>query len=313
VNPPPPPGRTVEVFERPDLRGPAVLVVMLQGWIDASSAALGAIAALEEVVAPRTIARFDRDMFIDYRARRPTMELRDGRNERLIWPDIELKHGTGPIGEGLLLLVGHEPDSNWHAFARSAVDLCCDLGVQLAVGLGAYPFATPHTRPPRVSCTSTDDDLLARVELLKNSVDVPAGMEAVLEHSFAAAGVPAMGLWAQVPHYIAGMSYPAASAALLDALGAVTGIVIDTAALRTDAVLQRARLDALVEGNDEHRAMLRQLEQLHDSQESAGGGPAADPSAAVHPSRQPIDPSELPSGDELAAEVERYLRNQGSD
>jgi len=296
--------RLVEVVERPELHEP-VLVVMLQGWIDAGGAALGAMSTIESETSARTIARFDRDTFIDFRARRPVMELRDGVNVRLVWPGIELKTGRTPSGHDVLLLTGHEPDTAWQRFADLASGLGVELGARMMVGLGAYPFAAPHSRPARLSCTAPDERVLDDVSFQRSSVDVPAGMEAVLEHSFHAKGVPALGIWAQVPHYISGMAYPSASLALLAGLQEVTGIEIDTAALRSEALLQRSRLDELVAGNDEHRSMIRQLEQIYDAQQ------APETSSSQHPSvARAIDATDLPSVDELAAEVERYLRDQ---
>jgi PAC2 family len=298
--------RPVEVLERPELHEP-VLVVMLQGWIDASGAALAAMNALESATDARTIARFDRDTFIDYRARRPVMELREGRNTRLVWPDIDLRAGRDATGTDVLMLTGHEPDAAWSRFADVAAELAVELGVKTMIGFGAYPFATPHSRPARLSCSSPDEHLLADAPFLKNSVDVPAGMEAVLEHAFHARSIPSIGLWAQVPHYVSGMTYPAASVALLTGLHDIARIAIDTSSLRSEALLQRTRLDDLVAGNDEHRSMVRQLEQLYDAQHPGSSPPA------LHPSNQPMDAGELPSVDELAAEVERYLRDQDGE
>ena len=299
----------VEILERPVLDEP-VLVVMLQGWIDASAAALAAMMSLESETKARTIARFDRDTFIDYRARRPVMELREGLSSRLLWPDIELKAGKDAAGHDLLLLTGHEPDASWGRFSDSVSSLGLELGTTMMVGLGAYPYAAPHSRPPRLSCTSPSAELLATVPFLRNSVDVPAGVEAVLEHAFHARGVPAIGIWAQVPHYVAGMSYPAASAALVTGLCELVGFSVDTASLRSEALLQRTRLDELVAGNDEHRSMVRQLEQLYDSQQPDDPTISAAP---AHPASQGFDAGDLPSMDELAAEVERFLRDQESE
>lgn len=285
--------------ELPELDAP-LLVVMLTGWIDASGAAAAAAAALEAECKTSTIVTFDTDTFVDYRARRPTMEVREGLNSRLIWPSIELKAGTSEGGRDVLVLTGVEPDSAWQAFARAVGELADELGVAKAIGLGAYPIGVPHSRPTRLSATTPDPELLGTLPVAKNSVDVPAGIVSLLEHELADRSIPALTLWAQVPHYVATMAYPAASAALLDGLREIAGVDIAAEELRREAVLQRARLDALVNGNDEHRAMLGQLEQAFDEAQAeadkAGFG---------------IDPEHLPSGDELAAELERFLRDQG--
>jgi hypothetical protein len=280
-----------------------VLVGMFTGWIDASGAAAAALAAVQASCRTRPLVTFDSDLFIDYRARRPTMELRDGVNTRLVWPDIELHVGSDDAGRHVLVLSGPEPDSNWRRFGEVVADLAVELGVAEALFLGAYPFATPHTRPSRLSCSTPSAELAATLSLLKNSVDVPAGVAAVLEHSLHARGIGAIGLWAQVPHYLGTMSYPAASAALLDGLAQRTGLVLDVSGLRQEATVQRERVDTLVAGNDEHRGMVLQLEAAYDAFEDqttslgddAGGSLGSEP---------------IPTADELAAEFEQFLRDQ---
>ena len=132
----------------------------------------------------------------------------------------------------IVLLLGHEPDALWRQFTEQAVALAVDFGVRLVVGLGAYPFAAPHTRPSRLSTTANSSDLAERLGYLRNSVDVPAGVEAAIERRCAEAGLPAVGLWAQVPHYAAAMPYPAASIALIDGLSEVGGLSLEADGLR---------------------------------------------------------------------------------
>jgi predicted ATP-grasp superfamily ATP-dependent carboligase len=285
------------VADVPSLDEP-VLVVMLSGWIDASGAAAAAMNALEKECRATMLVSFDDDIYIDYRARRPMLELRDGVSSRLAWSVPELRVGHDDDGREVLLLSGPEPDMAWHRFATTIADLAQQLGVTTMTALGAYPFASPHTRPPHLSATSPSADVLAELPFRTSSVDVPAGMAAALEHSVHDRGIPALGIWAQVPHYVASMSYPAASVALLDGLATATGITISAADLRREAVVQRERLDQLVEGNDEHREMVAQLERLYD--------------AAEQQIANAVDGGlELRSGDEIAAEVERFLRDQG--
>ena len=272
-----------------------VMVVMLTGWIDASSAAAAAMATVQEEWSVRHLATFDGDTFIDYRARRPTMELREGVNVRLLWSDIELHVGRDSDGHDVLTLSGPEPDSQWRRFADSVSALAVELGVRQMIALGAYPFATPHTRDPRLSSSSPSADVVNSVAYLKNSVDVPAGMGAVLEHAFTDKGIPSLGIWAQVPHYVSAMSYPAASLALLNGLRDVAGLVVDAAAIRQETIIQRQRLDQLVASNDEHRAMVSQLEELYDQ--------------AQHQTDL-LGTGGMPTGDELAAEFEQFLRDQ---
>ena len=272
-----------------------VLVVQLNGWIDASGAAAAAMAAVEESCASAPLATFDSDLFVDYRARRPLMELRDGVNTRLVWNEIELKLGRDRNDHAVLTLTGPEPDSQWKAFARAVTELSLRLGVYQMVALGAYPFATPHTRTSRLSSSSPSADVVANVPYLKNSVDVPAGMSAVLEHALTEAGIASLGIWVQVPHYVSAMSYPGASVALLDGLREVTGISVASGDLAREADIQRARIDKLVAGNDEHTVMVQQLETAYD---------------AFVDEPAPLSASDIPSADELAAEFEQFLRDQ---
>lgn len=281
--------------ELPPLDRP-VLVVMLTGWIDASGAAAAAMSAIEDECDSQPVATFDSDTFIDYRARRPVMELREGVNTRLVWSDIELKVGTDTGGRPVLTLTGPEPDANWKAFARAVTELALRLDVYQMVALGAYPFATPHTRASRLSSSSPSADVIASVPYLKNSVDVPAGVSAVLEHALTEAGIASLGIWVQVPHYVSAMSYPGASVALLDGLREVTGISIGAGDLAREADIQRARIDQLVAGNDEHGSMVRQLETAYD--------------AFVDEQGPGLGTPDLPSGDDIAAEFERFLRDQ---
>jgi predicted ATP-grasp superfamily ATP-dependent carboligase len=292
------------VADVPALEEP-VLVVMLTGWIDASGAAAAAMAALDKECHATALVAFDDDTYIDYRARRPMLELRDGVNTRLVWSVPEMRVGRDADGHDVLLLSGPEPDMAWHRFAATIADLTEQLGVRCMAALGAYPFATPHTRSPHLSATSPSTEVLAGLPFRTSSVDVPAGMAAALEQAVHERGISALGIWAQVPHYVASMSYPAASVALLEGLGTATGITVDAGELRREAVLQRERLDQLIDANEEHRAMVAQFERLYDA--------ALEAEALGEASGAEVGQIELRSGDELAAEVERFLREQGKN
>jgi hypothetical protein len=283
------------LVEEPMLHEP-VLLVMLTGWIDAAGAAAAAADAFAKECETSPILRFDDDTFIDFRARRPVMALRDGVNTDLTWSSIELRAGRSSSGRDVLVLVGPEPDMAWHRFARLVSDIAVELGVTRMIALGAYPFAAPHTRTPRLSCSSPSTEVLANVTFARSSVDVPAGVAAVLEHALHARKIPALGIWAQVPHYVAAMPYPAASVALLDGVTEVTGIELAASDLRSAVAPQRERIDATIAGNAEHLTMLRQLEELHDA--STDGEVTTGPSI------------EMRSGDELADEIQAFLRDQ---
>ncbi len=279
----------------PTLSSP-LLVVMLQGWIDASSAAHSAMTRLVNETGATSLITFDADEYLDFRARRPTMELREGINTRLDWPSTELMLGHDINGKEVLLLTGHEPDSKWNQFAAVLGNLSTELGVRKMIGLGAYPFATPHTRAVNISCTSPSSDAIAALPYVRSSVDVPAGIEAVLEHVLTGRGIPSVGIWAQVPHYATTMAYPAATVALLSAVCDTGGISIDISEARAEAASQRERLDTLVAANPEHAQLLGQLETAYD---------------VAH--QRDDDTADIPSGDELAEQFEKYLREQNRD
>jgi hypothetical protein len=283
------------LVDEPMLHEP-VLLVMLTGWIDAAGAAAAAADAFSKECETSPVLRFDDDTFIDFRARRPVMALRDGVNTDLTWSSIELRAGRSSSGRDVLVLTGPEPDMAWHRFARLVSDISVELGVTRMIALGAYPFAAPHTRAPRLSCSSPSTEVLANVTFARSSVDVPAGIAAVLEHALHARKIPTLGIWAQVPHYVVAMPYPAASVALLDGVTEVTGIELAASDLRAAVVPQRERIDATIEGNADHLGMLRQLEELHDA--TTDGEVTSGPTI------------EMRSGDELADEIQAFLRDQ---
>ncbi len=285
------------VGPQPDLKDP-VLLVMLSGWIDAGGAARAAVDAIEEEASASPIAEFDDDTYVDYRARRPVMELREGLHSVLEWERITLAAGHDQTGRDLLVLTGPEPDMAWHRFTRAVGEMASQFGVRQMAHLGAYPFAVPHTRPARLSVSSPSQDVLARVSFLRSSIDVPAGVAASLEREMHDRGIPALGIWAQVPHYIAAMSYPAASVALLDGVREATGVVIDGVSLRSEVQIQGRRLDGMISGNEDHATMIEQLEQIYDASDDVAGIEGGGPSL------------EMRSGDELAEELEQFLRDQ---
>lgn len=287
-----------DLHDRPALDEP-VLVVVLEGWIDAGYAATTAAQTLLAGLDSYPVASFDTDALLDHRARRPIMHLVDGVNTGLSWPSLELRAGIDAAGNDVLLLLGAEPDHAWRAFTEAALDLAQGFGTRMVVGLGAYPATVPHTRPVTLSVTAATPDLAATSGLLRGTLDVPAGVQAVIERRCDELGIPALGLWAQVPHYVSGdpLPYPAGSLALLRQLERTAGLTLPLGTLVPDAEATRRRLDDAVQGNPEHLSMLRALEARHD--EMLAGMDAAAPDAPI------------PSADELAAEVEQFLRDQG--
>jgi len=271
-----------------------VLVVALDGWVDAGLGADGAITALLSADPTELVATFDGEALIDQRARRPVVHISQGVNEGLTWPVIQVRVGTDRAGADVCYLVGPEPDFRWPTFVTSVVTLARQLGVRMVVGLGAFPAPAPHTRPVRLAATAPQEsaELVARVGIVQGDIDVPSGVWGALEIAFGEAGVPTVGLWARVPHYVSGMSFPSASAVLIDGLAAVAGLSLDSTDLHTSADASLRQVDDLIARSDEHTSMVRQLERSVDAAEG-----------------NPFDVGQLPTGEELAAELERYLRD----
>jgi hypothetical protein len=282
---------TYQLHQQPVLDSP-VMLVALEGWIDAGFAAVNAMATVLAGLDTEPVASFDADELLDHRARRPVLHLVDGVNTSLSWPGIELRSAKCGMGRDLLLLVGAEPDHSWRAFTAAVIDLAQRFATRMIVGFGAYPAAVPHTRPTVMSVTASDEELAGRWPFLRGTLDVPAGVQAAIERSAGDAGLPAIGLWAQVPHSTSAMAYPAASRAILQAAETVAGIDLPDGTLDEEAEEARSRLDQIIAGNEEHARMVAALEQEADS---TSGSTA------------------IPSGDELAAELERFLREQGRE
>ncbi|MGD1011303.1 MAG: PAC2 family protein [Acidimicrobiales bacterium] len=272
-----------------------VLVVVLEGWVDAGLAGGTAMARLLEAVDTVPYAVFDSEELLDQRARRPKLKVVDGISEDLDWPQVTLSVGTDRLGSGVALLTGPEPDMRWQSFSAAVADLATALGVRLMVGLGGFPAGVPHTRPVKLVATGAQASLVSRIGLFGGSIEVPAGIQSAVENACAKVGIPSVGLWARVPHYVTAMAFPAASVALLDGLASLSGLVIDSGVLAAAAEEARTKIDELIAESSEHREMVHQLEQQIDEVEA--------PSAR-------IDDQVVPSGDEIAAELERYLRGQ---
>ncbi len=275
-----------------------VLVVALDGWVDAGMGASAAIAHLLTGSPTAVVATFDTEPLIDQRARRPIARLEDGVTTELTWPTIRLLAGKDRVGADILYLTGPEPDFGWRTFIEAVVGIVHRLDVRMVVGLGAFPAPAPHTRPVRLASTVPPEsaDLVGRVGTVQGTLEVPAGVQAALEVALGQAGVPVIGLWARVPHYVSAMPYPEASAALIEGLCAVTGIVLDTVELRTAGESSRLQVDELIGANPDHVDMVRRLETAIDSEEGTPMG---------------LD-QDLPSGDEIAEELEQFLRGEGN-
>ncbi len=272
-----------------------VLVVALEGWVDAGFAGGTAMASLFEAVETRPYAVFDTEELLDQRSRRPKLKIADGINDGLEWPQVVLSVGVDRLGSGIAMLAGPEPDLRWQSFSDAVAELATALEVRLMVGFGGFPAAAPHTRPVRLVATASNSQLAQKIGFIPGAIEVPAGIQAVIELACSKVGIPSIGLWARVPHYVAAMPFPAASVVLLDGLASLSGLVIDSHLLAEPADSARQKVDELIAHSSEHQEMVRQLEKQIDEIE---GTPDVPYDRAV------------PSGDEIAAELERYLRGQ---
>jgi proteasome assembly chaperone (PAC2) family protein len=289
-----------EIFSRmmplsePELHDP-VLIYALEGWIDAGLGASTALSTLLDAIETEPLATFDTDYFIDQRARRPMVRIVDGVTTELTWPEISLRWGRDRDGADMLFLVGPEPDFHWSDFVEAVTDAALSYNVRLALGLGAFPAPTPHTRPVRVIGTAPEQsaNLLSVIGSVSGELEVPAGINSALELGFADVDIDVMTLWARVPHYVASMPYPQAAGALIEGLARIGGLSLDASALRLSADEARGRVDDLVANNPDHATMVAQLEEVADEDEGNSLG------------------DDLPTGDELAAELEQFLRGEG--
>ena len=290
-----------ELRARPQLDRP-VLVMAPEGWIDAGLGGAGAVGAILAVTDTEVVATFDVDRLLDHRARRPVSHMLDGVYTDLVWPKLDLLGGHDPDGNALLILAGPEPDHEWRAFSDAVAGLAALFGVRLVVGLGAFPAGVPHTRPTRLAATASNAELANQLGVVSGEVQVPAGILAAVERRLAQVGIPTIAIWARVPHYAASMPYPPASVQLLEGLATVAGIRVEVPQLTEAAAATRAQLDELTANSVQHAALVRQLEARVDEEEGTTTDGQAEATEAGW--------GTLPTGDELAAEVERFLRGE---
>ena len=263
-----------------------VVIAAFDGWVDAGSAATTALGILADD--GEVVATFDADRLFDYRARRPPLEIVDGRLTELTWPELVLRR-TRLDERDLLILVGPEPDYRWRALTADVIDLTRRLGVVEWISLGAIPAAVPHTRAVPIIGTEATPGLLRGTVAAgpAGTLRVPSALVSALEIEVAAAGVPALGYFAQVPHYVSG-PYATAALELLRALGTHFGTEIAAGELTEEARELRTRLDTAASLDETTRAYVERLEAMYDEQR-------------------------LPSGDDLISDIERFLRDQGNN
>lgn len=286
--------------DRPELDRP-VLVQALDGFIDAGSATRLARAHLLSTLESTVVARFDVDQLHDYRARRPPMVFVEDHWESYEAPELAVHLLHDEAGTPFLLLAGPEPDVQWERFVEAVKTMVAQLGVRLVVGLNAIPMSLPHTRPVGVIAHGSRTELIEGAQPWIGTVSVPASAGHLLEFRLGQAGLDAIGFAAHVPHYVSQSEFPAAASALVREVAASTGLVLSTTALDEAAASTRAAIDEQVAQSTDVQALVTALEEQYDSFVTGRGRSLL------------AQDTELPSADELGAELERFLADQRPD
>ncbi len=279
---------------RPDgLRAPA-LVCAFKGWNDAGEAATSALTFMGASLDASRFALIDPEEFVDFQSTRPSVRLVDGLSRKIEWPEFEFYEARVPRApRDLILLSGPEPAMRWRTFCEKVIELAEAIGVQMVVTLGALLADVPHSRPISITGMASDEHLIERLGLQPPSYEGPTGIVGVLHAACADAGVPSASLWAAVPHYVAVAPNPKGALALLRRLERLVGVTVDAEELETAAVDYDRQVSRAVELDPEVQAFVERLERAADEEESE-------------------DPGPLPSGDVLAREFQRFLRQRGS-
>lgn len=288
--------------ERPRLRRP-VLIAAFEGWNDAGDAASTAARYIATEWGARRIASIDPEEFYDFTVVRPNVRLVDGLTRQIDWPDNEVSvAATTSDTRDVVFLHGIEPQLKWRTFAAQITDLCRALDIELALSLGALLAEVPHTRPVHVTGTAADEALIHRLNLQRSRYEGPTGIVGVLHDHLAKAGIPSASLWAAVPAYVAKTPSPKGALALVQRATSILDEHIDLTSLQIAASAYERQVSEVVAEDDDVAAYVRSLEE---SDEAGIGDEHGDP--ASHPSRL-----DQVGGDALAAEVERFLREQDS-
>jgi predicted ATP-grasp superfamily ATP-dependent carboligase len=279
----------LRVSARPELSRP-VLIAAFRGWNDGAQAASLAAGYLAKLWGAEQIADVDPEGFFDFQATRPHVSLVDGITRQIEWPETAFYHAKPEgLGRDVVLLLGIEPNVRWRTFTELVVGQVEELGVELVVTLGALLADVPHTRPSPVTGSASDADLVKELGLSTSRYEGPTGIVGVLHDACNKTGIPSASLWAAVPHYVSLTPSPRAAAALCDRLGGLLGIEIDTAELDQAAQTYEEQVSQAVASDEETAAYVEELEHRADTIE---------------------EDFELPSGDALAAELTRYLRER---
>jgi hypothetical protein len=288
-----------ETDTNPASAGASVMLVSMGGFIDAGRTQRLITEHLLSAHDHTVVASFDLDQLLDYRGRRPMMTFERDRYTSYDDPSLLLYRLTDEDGHPFLLLAGSEPDYQWERMVDAVSNLGKVLGVELTVSVHGIPMAVPHTRPLGVTAHATDPRLIVRHEPVFGSVQVPASWSALLELRLGEAGRDALGFAVHVPHYLAQAEFADAALTGLKAVAGVTGLRLSTTDLAAAAGLNRAEIAREVEGSEEVAAVVAALERQYDTFMEG----------RERPSLLATEVSELPSADEIGAELEAYLKD----
>ncbi len=305
---------------RPQLRTP-VLVAAFEGWNDAGDAASDAVRWLARTLGAREFATLDPEEYFDFQAARPQVDLVDGTVRRVTWPSVRfLAAPGGRMGRDFVLCVGIEPNLRWPTFCEDVLTVARDTGCTTAVTLGALLADVPHSRPARVSGSAVDDATAERLGIERSRYQGPTGIVGVLHNAFREAGLTAGSFWAPVPHYVSTPPNPKATRALLDRLAAFLDVRVDLTDLDIASAAWERSVADVVNGDSDVTEYVARLEDRFDNQldddEDDDERPELDDYDDDYDGDddevEEIDEADIPTGDALAADFERYLREQGT-
>jgi predicted ATP-grasp superfamily ATP-dependent carboligase len=277
----------VRFEERPGLSRPS-LVCAFAGWNDGGEAATTAAAYMRDRWTASRFASVDPEEFFDFQVNRPTVALIEGATRKVDWPANDFFHASLPERD-VIVFVGIEPNVRWRTFCGAIVDTAKDLGVEMLLTLGAFLADVPHTRAAPTTATSPDPSLLERLGSVPSRYEGPTGITGVLHDAAARAGLPSVSLWAAVPHYLPSGPNPRAALALVEKASVALDVEVPTDTLVRAAESWEAQVSSMIEENPDLAAYVRRLEETADEREEL---------------------IEMPSGEALAAELERFLREQ---
>ncbi len=282
---------------RPELHRP-VLLAAFEGWNDAGESATTAVKFLARSLKGRRVATIDAEEFYDFTVARPHVRLDDGMTRAIDWPDPQVEVARMPNGRDLVLLTGIEPALRWRTFTGEVVSLARELGVEMALTLGALLADVPHTRPVRVTGTATDPALVEELGFTRSRYEGPTGILSILLAGCQEAGMRSASLWATTPHYLRETPSPKAALALVQRVGGLLEFGVDTTELEIASAAYERQVDDMLAGEDDVVDYVRRLEEDGVDDDSTEG----------------LDDEsfEIPSQEALAAEVERFLRDQNS-